>query len=205
VSFLGIEETSSALRTAAEFFENPGIIEESERMIARETKRICRKIEHYRAKFAGKRAAICLNGASKAASLIRALNELGIEVVIVGIRGGNWVDRQRIRNHIGRDAVDANKLNPGDLGELLSKENVDLIIPGAEDQPAIRKLNIPICDICHNRTSTFEGFDGMVNFAREIDIAINNRIEKPPARKKKTRGRPPCMAQKRGRSGPAEK
>ncbi len=33
VSFLGIEETSSALRTAAEFFENPGIIEESERMI----------------------------------------------------------------------------------------------------------------------------------------------------------------------------
>jgi len=205
VSFLGIEETSSALRTAAEFFENPGIIEESERMIARETKRICRKIEHYRAKFAGKRAAIFLNGASKAASLIRASNELGIEVVIVGIRYGNWVDRQRIRNYIGRDAVDANKLNPGDLGELLSKENVDLIIPGAEDQPAIRKLNIPICDICHNRTSTFEGFDGMVNFAREIDIAINNRIEKPPARKKKTRGRPPCMAQKRGRSEPVEK
>jgi hypothetical protein len=45
----------------------------------------------------------------------------------------------------------------------------------------------------------------MVNFAREIDIAINNRTEKPPARKKKTRGRPPCMAQKRGRSEPVEK
>lgn len=205
VSFLGIEETSSALRTAAEFFENPGIIEESERMIAGETIRISRKIEHYKAKFAGQRAAIFLNGASKAASLIKALKELGIEVVIVGIRDGNWVDRQRIRNFIGRDAVDADKLNPGDLGEMLSKENVGLIIPGAEDQPVIRKLNIPICDICHNRTSTFEGFDGMVNFAREIDIAINNRIEKPPARKKKTRGRPPCMAQKRGRSEPVEK
>ena len=205
VSFLGIEETSSALRTAAEFFENPGIIEESERMIAGETIRISRKIEHYKTKFAGQRAAIFLNGASKAASLIKALKELGIEVVIVGIRDGNWVDRQRIRNFIGRDAVDADKLNPGDLGEMLSKGNVGLIIPGAEDQPVIRKLNIPICDICHNRTSTFEGFDGMVNFAREIDIAINNRIEKPPARKKKTRGRPPCMAQKRGRSEPVEK
>ena len=146
-----------------------------------------------------------MNGASKAASLIKALKELGIEVVIVGIRDGNWVDRQRIRNFIGRDAVDADKLNPGDLGEMLSKGNVGLIIPGAEDQPVIRKLNIPICDICHNRTSTFEGFDGMVNFAREIDIAINNRIEKPPARKKKTRGRLPCMAQKRGRSEPVEK
>jgi len=32
VSFLGIEETSSAIRTAAEFFENPSMIEESEKI-----------------------------------------------------------------------------------------------------------------------------------------------------------------------------
>ena len=205
VSFLGIEETSSAFRTATEFFENPGLIEESEKMISRETKRIWRKIEHYKAKVAGKRAAIYLNEAAKAASFIKALKELGIDVVIVGIRDGNWVDRQRIRNLIGRDAVDVDELNPCDLGELLSKENVGLIIPGIKDQFAIRKLNIPFCDICHDRTSIFEGFDGMVNFAREIDIAINKRIEKLPARKKETRGRPPCMAQRRGLSGPAKR
>jgi len=50
--------------------------------------------------------------------------------VIVGIRDGNWVDRQRIRNLIGRDAVDMDELNPCDLGESLSKENVGIIIPG---------------------------------------------------------------------------
>jgi nitrogenase molybdenum-cofactor synthesis protein NifE len=205
VSFLGIEETSSAFRTATEFFENPDLIEESEEMISRETKRIRRKIEHYKAKIAGKRAAIYLNGASKAVSLIKALKELGIDVVIVGIRDGNWVDRQRIRNLIGRDAVDVDKLNPCDLGELLSEENVGLIIPGFKDQSAIRKLNIPFCDICHDRISIFEGFDGMVNFAREIDMAIYNCIEKLPARKKETRGRPLCMVQKRGRSGLAKR
>lgn len=178
VNFLGIEETASALRTAAEFFENPGVIEESEKMIFEETKRIRRQIENYKAKVAGHRAAIFLNGASKAASLINALKELGIEVVVVGIRDGDWVDRQRIRNLIGNDAVDMGELDPFDLKELLVKKEVGLIIPGIKEQFAVRKLGIPFCDICQNRTSIFEGFDGMVNSAREINIAINNRAEK---------------------------
>ncbi len=190
VSFLGIEETSTAIRTVAEFFENPSVIEESEKMISRETKRILRQIEQYKAKVEGKRAAICLNGASKAASLIKALKELGVEVVVVGIRDGDWVDRQRIRNLIGSDAVDMDELDTSDLRELLIKKEVGLIIPGVKEQFVVRKLNIPFCDICHDRTSIFEGFNGMVNFAREIDMAINNRTEMHPVRKKSRSGRP---------------
>lgn len=204
VSFLGIDETSSALRAVAEFFENPIVIEESEKMITRETKRILRQIEHYRAKVGGMKAAVCLNGASRAASLIKALKELGIEVVVVGVRDGDWVDRQRIRNLIGRDAVDMNELDHSGLMELLVKNGVGLIIPGIGEQFIVRKLGIPFCDICHNRTFVFEGFDGMVNFAREINIAINNHIEKLPARKKNRSGRPLCVALRRCQSRPAE-
>lgn len=201
VSFLGIEETSTAIRTAAEFFENPGLIEESEKMISEETKRARRQIEHFKAKVAGRKAAIYLNGASKAASLTKALKELGIEVVIVGIRDGDWVDRQRIRNLIGSDEIDIDELNTSDLRELLVKKGVDLIIPGIKEQFAARKLGIPFCDICQDRTSIFEGYDGMVNFAREIDIAINNYTEKLPVRKKNRSGRPIGAAPRRGRSG----
>lgn len=204
VSFLGLDDTSSAIRTAAEFFENPRLNEESEKMISRETKRTRRRIEHYKAKVAGKKAAVYLNGASKAASLINALKELGIEVVIAGVRNGDWVDRQRIRNLTGSDAVDVDELDHSDLRELLVKKGVGLIIPGIKEQFAVRELNIPFCDICHDRTSIFEGFDGMVNFAREIDIAINNRNEKLPARKKNKSGRPLCVAVRRGKSRPAE-
>lgn len=204
VSFLGIEETSSAIRTAAEFFENPSMIEESEKMISRETKRVRRRVENYKAKVAGKRAAVYLNGASKAASLIKVLKELGIETVIVGVRDGDWVDRQRIRNLIGSDAVDLDQVDPSDLRKLLIKAGVGLIIPGIKEQFAACKLGIPFCDICHDRTSIFEGFDGMVNFAREIDIAVNNRTEKLPVRKKNRSGRPLCMALRRGRLGSAE-
>jgi len=190
VSFLGIEEMSSAIRSAAEFFENPGVIEEADKMISSEKKRILRQIEHYKAKVEGRSAAIYLNGAARAVSLIKALKELGIEVVLVGIRDGDWVDRQRIINLTGNEAVDIDELNYCDLKEMLVKKKVDLVIPGIKEQFVARWLNIPSCNICHNRISIFEGFNGMINFAREIDIAINNRIKKTPERKRKVLGRP---------------
>jgi nitrogenase molybdenum-cofactor synthesis protein NifE len=201
VSFLGIEETSSAIRTAAEFFENPGMVNESEKMISRETRRILQQIEHYKARVVGKRAAIYLNGASKAASLIKALRELGMEVVAVGIRDGDWVDRQRIRNLIGCDAVDVDDLDPSELKDLLVKKEVDLVIPGIKEQFAVRNLGMPFCDICHDRTYAFEGFDGMINFARDVDTAINNRTKRPPARRRDRRGRPIGTILKQGQSG----
>lgn len=204
VSFFGLAEMSSALRTAAEFFEDPSVIAETEDMISRETKRVQRQIEHYKDRVAGKRAAIYLNGAAKAASLINALNELGIEVVMVGARYGDWVDRQKIRNLIGSDAVNIDGIDPSEMRESLLERGIDLIIPGIKEQFAARNFGIPFCDICHNRTSVFEGFDGMVNFAREIDIAINNRIEKLPARRKTRLGRPPSLAPRRDRSGSAK-
>lgn len=194
VSFLGIEETSSAIRTAAEFFENPTVIEESGRMIARETNRILRQIESYKAKVKGNRAAICLNSASKAVSLIKALKELEIEVVFVGIRDGDWVDRQRIRNLVGHDVVDVDELDESGLRNLLAGKGASLIIPGIKEQSIARRLNMPFCDICHDRISIFEGFNGMVNFAREIDIAVNRRKEMHPARKKNRSGRPMAVA-----------
>lgn len=190
VSFLGIEETSTAIRAAAEFFENQSVIEESEKMISRETRRVLRQIEHYKAKVEGKRAAVCLNGASRAVSLIKALKELGVDAVVIGIRDGDWVDRQRVRNLTGSDAVDMDEIDPSDLRELLIKKEVGLVIPGIREQFAVRKLNIPFCDICHDRISIFEGFNGMVNFAKEIDMAVNNRTVRLPLRKKSRSGRP---------------
>ncbi len=190
VSFLGIEDTSSAIRAVAEFFDNPAVIDESEGMISREKNRVMRQIGHYRSRLEKKRAAICLNSASKAASLTKALKELGMEVAVVGIRDGDWVDRQRIRNLIGQDAVDMDEIDESDLRDLLSRKGVRLVIPGIKEQHIARKLSVPFCDICHDRISIFEGFNGMVNFAREIDMAINSRTEKLPLRKRNRPGRP---------------
>jgi nitrogenase molybdenum-cofactor synthesis protein NifE len=44
-------------------------------------------------------------------------------------------------------------------------------------------LGIAFCDFNHDRTTQFEGFDGMVNFAREVDITINSPVWKLPVKR----------------------
>ena len=174
---------SSALRDTAEFFDNPCMIDECEKMISRETKRIMRQIKHHRAKLTGKKAAIYVNGASKAASLIKALQELGIETALVSSLPGDWVDRQEICNAAGCNAIIQSDLNTCDLEELLVKRKVDLLLGGIKEQFLAQELGIPFCDISCHRTFAFEGFNGITNLAREINAAMNKSTRKLTVKK----------------------
>lgn len=180
VGFLGIGEMSSALRDAAEFFDDPCMIDECEKMISRETKRIMRQIKHHKARMIGKQAAIFVNGTSKAVSLTKALQELGMEVAIVSSLSGYWVDRQEICNAAGCNAIIREDMNTCDLKDLLIKRKVDLLLGGIREQFLAQELGIPFCDISCHRTFAFEGFNGMTNLAREINAAITRPARKLP-------------------------
>ena len=183
VSFLGIGAMSSALRDAAEFFDDPCMIDECEKMISKEAKRIRRQIERHKARVAGKQAAIYVNGASKAVSLIKALQELGMEVAIVSSLSGDWVDRQKICDAAGCNAIIQRDLNTCDLKDLLVKRKVDLLLGGIKEQFLAQELGIPFCDISCHRTFAFEGFNGITNLAREINAAINKPTRKLTVKK----------------------
>ncbi|VVB69259.1 Light-independent protochlorophyllide reductase subunit B [uncultured archaeon] len=190
VSFLGIGEMSSALRDTAEFFDDACIIYECEKMISRERKRIMRQIKHHRARMTGKQAAIYVNGASKAVSLIKALQELGMEVMIVGSSSGDWVERQKICNAAVCNAIIKEDLNTCDLKDLLFKRKVDLLLGGIKEQLLAQELGIPFCDISCHRTFIFEGFNGITNLAREINAVINKPTRKPTAKRESQLDRP---------------
>lgn len=183
VSFLGIGGMSSALRDAAEFFDDPCMIDECEKMISKEAKRIGRQIERHKARVAGKQAAIYVNGASKAVSLIKALQELGMKVAVVSSLSGDWVDRQEICNAAGCNAIIQRDLNTCDLKDLLVKRKVDLLLGGIKEQFLAQELGIPFCDISCHRTFAFEGFNGITNLAREIDAAMKKPSRKPTFKK----------------------
>ena len=63
-----------------------------------------------------------------------------------------------------------------ELKELLVKQGADLLVAGVKERFLAYKLGVAFCDFNHDRTSTFEGFDGIVNFAREVDITINSPV-----------------------------
>ncbi|HWQ18602.1 MAG TPA: nitrogenase component 1 [Methanotrichaceae archaeon] len=178
VDFLGIEMISSAIIAAAEFFDDSCLICEAEKLISQESRRIRRQLERYRSRLKGTRAAISTKGASKAFSLIKASQDLGMEMVVVGCHSGDWVERQMVSNATGCEMVALGEMATTDLAALLAGKAVNILIGGREEQFMAHKLGIPFCNVGRGRTATFEGFDGMVNFARAVDATANSPVWK---------------------------
>ena len=188
ISFFGLQDMSSALRTAAEFFDSQELKAKAEEIILRETTRVMPQIEHHRARVSGKKAAIYMGGAAKAVSLVRAFQELEMDVVIIGTQTGDRDDYQKIAYIVKEGTVIIDDANPLELKELLIKQGADLLVAGVKERFLAYKLGIAFCDFNHDRTINFEGFQGMLNFAREVDITINSPVWRLPIK----RPRPIC-------------
>jgi nitrogenase molybdenum-cofactor synthesis protein NifE len=174
---------SNALRTVAEFFASPELKQKAEEIIRRETARVMPQIEAYRAKVAGRKAAIYMGGAAKAVSLVRAFQELGMEVVIIGTQTGDRDDYQKIACIVKNGTVIIDDANPLELKELLFKQKADLLVAGVKERFLAYKMGIAFCDFNHDRTTNFEGYVGMVNFAREVSITINSPVWQLPVKR----------------------
>lgn len=66
--------------------------------------------------------------------------------------------------------------NPLELAELLVKQKADLMVAGVKERFIAYKLGIAFCDFNHDRVVEFEGFDGFLNFAREVDASISSPV-----------------------------
>lgn len=189
ISFFGLHDMSNALREAAQFFASEEMAEKAEEIILRKTQDVKPQIEACRAKVAGKKAAIYMGGAAKAVSLVRAFQELGMEVVIIGTQTGNREDYQKIAYIIKEGTVIIDDANPLELKELLIKQNADLLVAGVKERFLAYKLGIAFCDFNHDRTVNFEGFEGMQSFAQEVSITINSPVWQLPAKRSSSIGR----------------
>jgi nitrogenase molybdenum-cofactor synthesis protein NifE len=183
ISFFGLEDMATALRTAADFFASDEMKARTEAIIERELSRVLPRIEYHRSRVEGKRAAIYMGGAAKAVSLVKAFRELGMEVVIIGTQTGDRDDYKKISYIVKDGTVIIDDANPLELKELLRKQKADLLVAGVKERFLAYKLGIAFCDFNHDRTTQFEGFDGMVNFAREVDITINSPVWRLPVKR----------------------
>ncbi|MBA5942378.1 MAG: nitrogenase iron-molybdenum cofactor biosynthesis protein NifE [Methanophagales archaeon] len=175
VNFFGITQTAKALTDVAEFFMDKNMQRTVEEMVSLNVRRITPKVEYYKKRLAGKRAAIYVGG-SKAWSLIDAFSELGMEVILTGTQNGLPEDYVRIREHVAEGTVIIDDANVRELAELLEEYRPDVLVSGAKEKYLSLKLGIPFCDFNHGRTTPFAGFDGFLNFAREIHGVISSPV-----------------------------
>jgi nitrogenase molybdenum-iron protein alpha chain len=174
ISLFGMEQTAQALRDTAKFF---GLEESAERVISEETAKYQPKIDHYKARLEGKKCAI-YQGAPRAWHWIKPMKELGIDVIMTATTFGHQDDYEKILAKVDEGHICIDNPNALELEEYLVKLKPDFFIGGLKEKYFTFKLGIPFINGHSYEEGPYAGFEGFVNFARDIDIAINTPVWK---------------------------
>ncbi|MCB9652705.1 MAG: nitrogenase iron-molybdenum cofactor biosynthesis protein NifE [Deltaproteobacteria bacterium] len=172
VSYFGLEDTAAALYATADFFGDRAMRARTEALVRDEVSRVMPELRAIRREFKGKRAAVYVGGAFKAMSLIKALTMIGIETVVVGSQTGNKDDYRVLKDLTSEGAVIVDDSNPIELSSLVQAMKVDLFIGGVKERPIAYKLGVGFCDHNHERKTALAGFEGMLNFAKEVRNSV---------------------------------
>jgi nitrogenase molybdenum-cofactor synthesis protein NifE len=176
-SYFGIDDMAKALYDVADRFDDcPHIKERAQALVRREVNAIYPRLQDIREDLAGKKAAIYVGGAFKAFSLIKALRYLGMQVVLAGSQTGNSEDYKTLRDMCDPGTVILDDANPLELSKYIIEKKADLFIGGVKERPIAYKLGIGFCDHNHERKIPLAGFEGMLQFAREIHTSVTSPV-----------------------------
>jgi nitrogenase molybdenum-cofactor synthesis protein NifE len=176
VSYFGIEDMAQALYDIAKHFKDPRMLQRTQELVKAEIEAVMPKINEYRRDLEGRKAAIYVGGAFKAFSLVRALRLLGVKTVLVGSQTGNREDYEQLRELCDEGTIIVDDSNPLELASFLQEKDVDLFIGGVKERPIAYKLGIGFCDHNHERKEALAGFQGMLNFAREVHATVMSPV-----------------------------
>ena len=171
VNYIGIEATSESLRNMAKCFNDPGLSERTETVIARETARVMPAIEHYRKICEGK-TAFAFVGGSRSHHYQYLLRDLGMEVIVAGYEFAHRDDYEG-RQVIPEIKPDADSKNIPELhvtkDEKLHREAHECLKISKEEYEALKN------DI---RLNYYEGmYPNMRDKEIMIDDANHHEVE----------------------------
>ncbi len=176
VSYFGMEDMAQALYDVARFFKDEEMMERTRSLVQRELSALLPQLAEYRKALEGKSAAIYVGGAFKAFSLVRALRSLGMKTALVGSQTGNRDDYEQLRQLCDEGTIIVDDSNPLELASFLEEKDVDLFIGGVKERPIAYKLGVGFCDHNHERKEALAGFQGMLNFAREVHSTVMSPV-----------------------------
>jgi len=168
VSYFGIEDMSDALYDVARFFNDDEMMHKARQLVKEELGRMMPELAWYKERLQGKKAAIYVGGAFKAISLVKALRLIGVQSVIVGSQTGTPEDYEIIRNICDEGTIIVDDSNPVELSHFVKEKQADIFIGGVKERPIAHKIGLGFCDHNHERKEPLAGYEGMMNFAKEI-------------------------------------
>jgi nitrogenase molybdenum-cofactor synthesis protein NifE len=178
ISFFGLEDTKASIMNIAQALGDENARNKARELIFAEELKIKGRLEEYRKRLAGKRAAIYVGGGFKAISLIKQFADLGMRTVMVGTQTGRPEEYEMLRTLAEEDTVILDDTNPAELERFIKEKGADILVGGVKERPLAYKLGIAFCDHNHERKHPLCGFEGAVNFAAEVDLTINSPVWK---------------------------
>lgn len=176
VSYFGIEDMSAALYDVAGFFKNDDISEKTRELVLAEVTALLPELEAFRKDLTGKKAAIYVGGSFKAFSLVKALRHLGASTVVVGSQTGSADDYDYLKEITDEGTIIVDDTNPLELSKFILEKKADILIGGVKERPIAYKMGIAFCDHNHERKDALAGFEGMLNFAREVHASVMSPV-----------------------------
>lgn len=176
VRFLGIEDTVMSLRLIAKMTGVTEIIAKAEDFIAKQVEETNQVLDYYRGRLVGKTVAIYVGGGFKAISLIKQFNDLGIRTVMVGTQTGQADEYEVIESMTEAGTVILDDANPTELKKFMKEKGADILVGGVKERPLAYKLGLAFIDHNHERKHPLCGFEGAINFAKEVDLTVNSPV-----------------------------
>ena len=181
-SFYGMTDTAKALRNIARELDNAvgglekRIMQERvERLIAEEEEKCRAQLAPYRVRLEGKRS-VLFTGGVKTWSMVNALRELGVEILAAGTQNSTLEDFYRMKALMHKDAKIIEDTSSAGLLQVMYEKLPDLIVAGGKTKFLALKTKTPFLDINHGRSHPYAGYEGMVTFAKQLDLTVNNPI-----------------------------
>ena len=174
ISFFGKENTDTALRETARLLGDEKIAARVEEVIKEEEAKLKIALEPYAKILKGKKA-IIYSGGVKSWSLITALQDLGMIVEGCGTKKSSLSDVEKMTELVGADKI-IHDTSPANLLKLMREKNCDILIAGGRNQYLANKENIPYVDVNQEKHTPYEGYQGLVNLARDMACSIDSPV-----------------------------
>lgn len=175
-SYFGIEDTARALYDVANHFSDEAMLAAARNVVAEDTRRVMPEIKRIRKDLRGKAAAVYVGGAFKAFSLVRSLRMLGMQTRVVGSQTGGPDDYEQLAGMCDPGTIILDDTNPLELCGFVKEQGCDLLIGGVKERPIAYKLGLGFCDHNHERRRALAGFEGTLNFAREVHASVMSPV-----------------------------
>ena len=181
-SFYGMTDVAKALRNIARELDDlvngleKRVMQDRVEKLIAESEDACRaQLAPYRERLAGKRA-VLFTGGVKTWSMVNALSELGVEILAAGTQNSTLEDFYRMKALMHEEASIITDTSTAGLLSVMYDKLPDLIVAGGKTKFLALKTKTPFLDINHGRSHPYAGYEGMITFAKQLDLTVNNPI-----------------------------